>query len=85
VHLYEAKDSEGAYAVSLADDLPGRWRFVKGLGQEFQKVWSVELDGEPMPDPLQVDWEPVLDRALEAYQLSDPVIYNYQWPVTTAG
>ena len=81
IHLFQAQDAQEGYAIRLAEDPPEGWRWRRGYGSEFTPVWTVELESEAAPSADQVDWEAVLDRALEAYQLSDPIIYNYRWPV----
>ena len=82
VHLYQAKDADQSYGLRLAGDPLDTWRWERGYGKDFEKVWTVELQSEgEIPGNTQIDWEAVLDRVLEAYQLSDPVISNYHWPV----
>lgn len=79
-HLYQAEDTEGSFALALPNDPPERWRAQSGFGRRFRKVWSIEFQSEAMPESRLVNWEAVLERALEAYSLSDPVITNFQWP-----
>jgi hypothetical protein len=80
VHLHKATDAEDAYALCVAGDKRESWRAERGFGQNFEKVWSVELQSDRRPNQLEVDWDAVLDRAIEAFNLSDPVIANFQWP-----
>jgi hypothetical protein len=80
VLLYQANDAEESFAIRLENDPPESWRFQKGFGKHFQQVWSVELQGDLRPNFSLVDWEAVLDRILEAYHLSDPLLTNFTWP-----
>jgi len=81
VHLYKAGDSEEAYALSIADQPETPWKAERGYGSSFQKVWSVELQAKKIPDFRQVDWDAVLERVIEAYDLNDPVITDFSWPM----
>jgi hypothetical protein len=81
VHLHEAADAEDSFALSLEGDSRRTWRAEKGYGQKFQQVWSVELQSRATPKLSRVDWPAVLDRVIEAYQLSDPVIADFEWPL----
>jgi hypothetical protein len=80
VHLYQAGDAEDSFALSLEGDNPGVWRAVRGFGQKFQRVWSVELQSNQPADILFTDWDGVLERVIEAYDLNDPVITDFEWP-----
>jgi hypothetical protein len=84
VHLFKATDAEDAYAIRLAHDDPGKWRAERGFGQNFEEVWSVELQSRKQAPESRVDWDAVLERVIEACTLSDPVITNFQWPVRQA-
>lgn len=79
VHLHQATDAEDAYALSL-DSAPTPWRAERGYGSAYQKVWSVEIQSRHAPDLRQVDWDAVLDRVIEAYDLNDPLITDFAWP-----
>ena len=81
MHLYKASDAEDSYAVSLNTDLPGTWRAQRGYGAAFQKMWSIEVQSEVIPDLNQVDWDAILVRAVEAYDLNDPLIVGFSWPL----
>ena len=78
--MYEATDAEDAHAVCVEGDPSDTWRVRKGFGQKFKKVWSVELQSKTAPAAMEVDWDAVLERAIEAYDLSDPVLTNFEWP-----
>lgn len=78
LHLHEAKDAEGSFALKMDDD--DSWRATRGFGQDFQKVWSLEVQSLVAPNPLEVDWEQMLERAIEAYEMSDPLLANFEWP-----
>jgi hypothetical protein len=81
VQLFEGMDGENAYALKLVGDEGVRWRVSKGYAQDYQPVWTVELQSERVPEPARVDWERVMDWVIEAYSLSDPVIANFRWPL----
>ena len=83
IHLYQAADAEDSFALAVEGDNPGSWRAARGFGQRFEKVWSVELQSKESPnisDILFTDWDAVLERAIEAYDLNDPVIVDFDWP-----
>jgi hypothetical protein len=83
LHLYKAQDGLDAYAISRPGSdrtVHGAWLAQKGFGSDFEKVWTVELQSKEEPQPGRVDWENVLERAIEACHLSDPVIADYEWP-----
>lgn len=82
VDLLKASDAADSYAVAAeGDDVQGPWRAERGYGSAFQKVWSVEFQSRTQPDLRQVDWDAVLDRAIEAYDLNDPIITDFEWPL----
>jgi hypothetical protein len=78
LQLYKARDAEEAYAVRF----PGEetWLARTGFGSQFEPVWNLEFQSEAPFDRKKVDWEAVLERSIEAYRLSDPVVTNFQWP-----
>ena len=80
VHLFQARDGGESFAIGLASDPRGTWRARTGFGQEFEQVWSLDLQSEVSPEVQTVDWDTVLERAVEAFRLSDPVITNFEWP-----
>lgn len=80
IHLHKAIDAEDSYAICLNDDPRETWRAERGFGQRFEKVWSVELQSKAKPRVPAVNWEAVLDRAIQACSLSDPVVSNFTWP-----
>jgi hypothetical protein len=81
IELFEAKDGDQSYAIRLKDDPGKAWRFTRGYGADYQKVWTVELESSHVPEPDLIEWESVLERALEAWQMNDPFISNYEWPI----
>ena len=85
VHLFKASDGEDSYAIRLDGQVGATWRAQRVFGSTFQKVWSVELQGGHLPEPLEVDWDAVLERVIEAYDLNDPVITGFQWPLQKPG
>jgi hypothetical protein len=78
LHLFKARDAEEAYAIRTPND--ERWLARSGFGSQFEPVWALELESEESADQRAVDWEQVLERAIEAYRLSDPVLTNFEWP-----
>ncbi|HTG43655.1 MAG TPA: hypothetical protein VK633_03900 [Verrucomicrobiae bacterium] len=85
VELFSARDAESSFAIRLAGDKESAgWKFRKGFGSEFEKVWAVEFHTMDSPDLAAADWEAVLNRTVEAFQMSDPVIENFHWPVIVA-
>jgi hypothetical protein len=81
LELYEARDTENAFALKL----PGsdRWTARTGFGAELGKVWSVEIQSdEAVPDFKLIDWDSVLERVVEAYEMSDPIITRFRWPMS---
>jgi hypothetical protein len=84
VFLHEAGDAVDAYALALPGDVAGSWRAQKGFGGKFHRVWTLDLQSDE-PLPIQaVDWDAVLVRAIEAYNMRDPVITNFEWPLLGA-
>ncbi len=81
VHLHKARDAEDSWALNVVGDISGVWRAEKGFGGTFEKVWSLELQSREAPDLRAVDWDAVLERAIIACDLSDPLIADFQWPV----
>jgi hypothetical protein len=80
VHLHKATDAEAAYALSL-DDVTKPWRAERGYGSTWDKIWTVELQSNRIPDLETVDWDAVLERVIEACDLNDPVIADFEWPL----
>jgi len=78
LQLYKARDAEEAYAIRLRNG--DAWLARTGFGSQFDPVWSLELQTPTAADQNWTDWESVLERAIEAYRLSDPVITNFEWP-----
>ena len=74
IDLFQARDAEDSHAVALSDDAEGELRKQSGFGAEFEKVWTVEFQTPDAVDGASIDWDLVLERAIEAYQMSDPVI-----------
>jgi hypothetical protein len=81
IHLLKASDAENSYAVTLEGDAQESRRAERGYGSAFDKVWTVELQSSKRPDLRQVDWDAVLERVIEAYDLNDPVIADFEWPL----
>lgn len=81
VLLYKSTDAEDSYAIKLEGDAPDTWRAQRGYGAAFRKVWTVELQSQRPPDVKEVDWDSVLTRMVEAYDMNDPVIATFQWPL----
>jgi hypothetical protein len=84
IQLHKANDAEDGYALRTDQDAEERWRAKRGYGSEFQIVWSVELQSQELPNLDQVDWDAVLERTIEAHDLNDPVITDFQWPLRQA-
>ena len=82
VQLYKAKDAEEAYALRYSNQ--EAWLAQTGFGSEFEPVWKLEVQSDESADPRQVDWDAVLQRAIEAYRLSDPVLTKFRWPIQVA-
>lgn len=82
LHLLKARDATDAYALAAEGDAEGSpWKAERGYGSAFDQVWSVELQSRALPDLRQVDWDAVLDRVIEAHDLNDPVITEFEWPL----
>lgn len=80
IELYKAADAEDSFAIRLATDPPDQRRAETGFGKHFEKVWSLEVQSDDRPSLPLVNWDAVLERAIEAFNLSDPVITNFDWP-----
>ena len=80
VHLHQALDAEDCFALAVEGEASGTWRAVRGFGQNFQKVWTIELQSTQTPSLLHTDWDAVLERVIEAYDLNDPLITDFEWP-----
>ena len=78
LQLFKARDAERSYAVRYPH--AERWLARSGFGSKLESVWDLEIQSEVPLDRDGVDWEAVLDRAIEAYRLSDPVVTNFEWP-----
>ena len=81
VHLHRGKDAEDAWAINLVGDKSGVWRAERGFGNNFEQVWSLELQSESEPDFQSVDWDALLERAINAYDLRDPIMTDFNWPI----
>ena len=81
LQLYRARDADEGFGLRFPRE--DKWLARSGFGSDFQPVWTVEIQSVQRVDPKRVDWESVLDRAIEAYRLSDPVITNFEWPIVT--
>lgn len=79
LHLFQAMDAEQSFALKIDGDAD-TWRATQGFGQDFREVWTIEVQSAVAPNPLEVDWDQILDRAIEAYEMSDPVLTNFEWP-----
>ena len=78
VQLYKARDADDGYGIRLQAEQP--WLSRSGFGSHFEPVWTVEVESELPPHRETVNWEAVLDRVVEAYRLSDPILTGFQWP-----
>lgn len=82
LHLLNAKDATDSYVLAAEGDAEGPpWKAERGYGSALDKAWSVELKSRVLPDLRQVDWDVVLDRMIEAYDLNDPEIAGFEWPL----
>lgn len=79
VHLHEGEGD--SWAINLAGDIAQMHRAQKGVGANFRKVWSLELQSGELPEKSRVDWDAVLERAIYAYDMNDPMIEKFDWPV----
>ena len=79
LQLFKARDAEESYAIRFPKE--DRWLARFGFGSQFEPAWNLELQCAKPLERYSVDWEVVLDRAIEAYRLSDPVITNFEWPI----
>lgn len=78
LQLFKALDAEEAYAIRLPHE--EKWLAQSGFGSQLEFAWNLEIQSEGACDRKRVDWEAVLERAIEAYRLSDPVLTNFRWP-----
>ena len=78
LQLFKATDAEEAYAIRFPRDQ--KWLARSGIGSQLEPVWSLELQSETPVEQGSIDWEVVLQRAIEAYRLSDPVVTGFEWP-----
>jgi hypothetical protein len=78
LQLFKAADAEEAYAIRFPKEQ--KWLARSGFGSQLEPVWSLELQSETGVQLETVDWDVVLERAVEAYRLSDPVLTNFEWP-----
>lgn len=79
VHLHEG-DGE-SWAINLAGDIAENHRAEKGFGTNYRKVWSLEIQSVEAPDYALVDWDAILERAIYAYDMNDPLISEFEWPM----
>lgn len=79
IHLHEGDGD--SWAINLVGDIAEMHRAEKGMGNRFRKVWSLELQSEEAPDMSRIDWDAVLERAVYAYDMNDPVISKFKWPL----
>ena len=79
VQLFKARDAEEAYAIRFPRE--ERWLARSGFGSQLEPVWTLEIQSVEVIDLKSVDWNQILERAIEAYRLSDPVLTNFDWPV----
>ena len=84
VYLRKASNAEDGYALFLDKEGSAPPRAERGLGSSFEQAWAVELQSHEKPDLHSVDWDAVLDRVIEAYDLNDPVITDFEWPLRQA-
>ena len=79
VPFFKAQDAEDSFALLLNADTPPHWRIERAFGQNFQKVWTLEIQSNEPPDISKVNWDMLLTRVLEAYDFSDPLITDFNW------
>jgi hypothetical protein len=79
LELFAAADADDSYALRVAGEKA--WRARTGFGSGLEHVWTVEVESSIEPELAEVDWDAVLERAIEAFEMSDPVISNFDWPV----
>ena len=80
LQLFKARDADEAFGLRFPRE--DKWLARTGFGSDYQSVWNIEIQSTQPADRTRVDWEDVLERAIEAYRLSDPVITNFEWPAT---
>jgi hypothetical protein len=81
LQLYKARDADEAFGLRFPRE--DKWLARTGFGSDFEPIWTLEIQSAQPADRPRVDWENVLNRAVEAYRLSDPVITNFDWPALT--
>lgn len=84
VKLFKSTDAEESYALCVNGDTRDSWRAQRGAGANFEEVWTVEVQSAVRPELHEVDWDMVLERVIEACDLNDPVLANYEWPKRVA-
>jgi len=82
LQLYKATDAEEAYAIRFPREQ--KWLARSGFGSQLEPVWSLDLESETPVEQGSIDWDSVLQRAIEAYRLSDPVVTGFEWPRITS-
>ncbi|MFN7140765.1 MAG: hypothetical protein ACK4UN_15620 [Limisphaerales bacterium] len=78
VHLYEG-DAD-SWAINLGGDMAESYRARKGFGADFKEVWTLEIQSDNMPELNVVDWDAILERAIFAYDMNDPLLSRFEWP-----
>ena len=78
LQLFKATDAEEAYAIRFPREQ--KWLARSGFGSQLEPVWSLEFQSDTPLQRKSIDWNIVLERAIEAYRLSDPVLTNFEWP-----
>jgi len=81
IHLH--RGDADSWAINVPGGLAENFRAVKGVSHQFQKVWSLELQSAEPPELEKVDWDAVLERAIYAYDMNDPLISDFAWPLKT--
>ena len=79
LQLFKARDAEEAYAIRFPRE--ERWLARSGFGSQLEPVWALEIQSEEAIDLKSVNWDQMLERAIEAYRLSDPVLTSFDWPM----
>ena len=77
LQLFQATDADNSYALRVSGETG--FRTARGFGQDFQEIWMVEVQSESEPDLTNVNWEHLLDRVVEAHEMCDPVLSNFDW------
>lgn len=78
LQLYKAPDAEEAYAIRFPNT--DGWLARSGFGSQMEPIWTLELQSNQPVEQRHVNWGAVLERAIEAYRLSDPIVTNFNWP-----